>query len=419
MRNHLRLAVRALLTAGLITLAACAVVEPPPGGPIDDIPPTVTFVFPDSGMTGLEDVQTLQIAFSEKMDRQPATTWLHFFPDQRIKKTKWKGASIAEIQLEEPLPADTLVVVEISNGMRDMHKVKGKTGRRYPLATADTIAEGSLSGILVLEGEPMSNGVVELYGMQPDTLEYFQRPLVRRTVTNEQGAYRFDWLPIPGGPWVARAFGSKDGSLRPGERDPQRLIPDTLQVTTEVPLGLIGITTLYNHNTPGRLLAGPFVPPEWEGPIYAFTLAITDADTGYFPKPLQPGHLELSTLLPDSGGIVEPVKPGTNRLIAFVDVDADSNFSAVPDTMLSLAVAARTDTVTWYMEPWAMLEGVVTEPGLDGFFIVPVWGDSLSLTQAPPPPLPSALPDSLAGALADSILNTALPDTMSTTPAEK
>lgn len=399
----------ALLTAGLLMLTACAVVEPPPGGPVDTQPPFVTFVFPDSGATGLGEVKKLKIAFSEKMDRQPATGWLHFFPDQRIRKTSWKGATVAEIELEESLPADTLIVVEISGGMRDSHKVKSKGGRRYPIATADTIAAGALAGILVLEDQPLTNGVVELYGMQPDTLEYFQRPLVRRTVTDAKGAYRFDWLPVPGGPWVARAFGSKDGSLRPGERDPQRLLPDTLQVTRENPEQVVGITTLFNYHTPGRLLTGPFTPPDYPGRILAFTMVIGDADTGFVAVPTRGTRFPMSVLLPDTGGTVREVKPGLNRLIAFVDVDADSNFTAVPDTLLGAAVAALTDTVSWYMEPWTLVEGLQVEPGLDSRFTMAAWGDSLAAAEAPPPP--PTVPDSLAAGMVDS-LGVALPDSL-------
>lgn len=368
---------------------------------MDTQAPFVTFVLPDSGSTYLHNVTKLTVAFSEKMDRQPATGWLHFFPDQRIRKTSWKGATVAEIELEVPLPEDTLVVVEISGAMRDAHKVKARRGRSYPLATGDTIASGSLAGLLILEDKPLAGGVVELYGLQPDTLDYFQRPLVRRTTADDKGAYRFDWLPVPGGPWVARAFGSKDGALRPGDRDPQRLIPDTLSVTAEKPAGVVGVTTLYPFDKAGRLRTGPFAGPPYAGRILAFTMVIGDADTGYVAAAARRPQFAMSALLPDSGGVVTKVKPGTNRLVAFVDVDADSSFSAVPDTLLGAEVAARTDTVTWYLEPWTLQEGLVVEPGLESRFTMPAWTDSLTVTAAPPRPM--AMVDTVAAGLPDSL----------------
>nr|MEE4268937.1 Ig-like domain-containing protein [Candidatus Krumholzibacteria bacterium] len=411
-----------MLTAGLSLLAACAVVEAPPGGPQDTDPPFVTFVMPDSGATDLGLVKTLRIAFSEKMDRQPATSWLHFFPDQRVKKTKWKGATVAEVELEDYLPADTLIVVEIAGGMKDAHKVPNPQGRRFPIATGDSIPLGSLAGLLLLEGEPLADAVVELFSLEPDSLEYYQRPLVRRTETDDKGAYRFNWLPVPGGPWVARAFGRSGGSLRPGDNDPQRLLPDTLSLTAEEPLRLVDVVTLYKHDTPGRLLVGPFAPGPYPGEVFAFARIISDADTGYVARAIPRGQAELSFLFPDTGGVVDPVPPGTVRVIAFVDVDADSSFSVVPDTVLGAEVAARTDTVTWYLEPWTMVEGLQVEPGLPGEFVFPLWTDSLVVAQPPPvaPALP-AMSDSLAALLADS-LGFAVPDTLTTpisSPGEK
>lgn len=406
-----------LLAAGLALLvSSCAVVEPPPGGPVDTQAPYVTFVLPDSGSTYLANVTKLTVAFSEKMDRQPATGWLHFFPDQRVRKTRWKGATVAEVELEQPFPADTLVVVEISGNLRDAHKVKARHGRTYPLSTADTIPGGSLAGILLLEDKPLAGGIVELFELQPDSLEYFQRPLVRRTTADDKGAYRFEWLPVPGGPWVARAFGSKDGALRPGDRDPQRLVPDTLRITAEAPAGVVGVTTLYPFDKPGRLRSGPFAPPPYAGGVLAFTMVVTDTDTGYVAAPARRPQFAMSALLPDSGGVVTKVKPGVNRLVAFVDVDADSSFSAVPDTLLGQAVAARTDTVTWYLEPWTLQEGLTVAPGLESRFTMPAWPDTLILTAAPP--RPTALTDSLGAALTDS-LKAARPDSLPPDPRRR
>ncbi len=388
------------LAAGLVLLGSCAVVEPPPGGPVDATPPQLVSVFPDSGSTGLAGVTEMRFVFSEKMDRASSFSWLYFFPDQRVRKTKWKGATEAIITLEKPLPADTLIVVEIGGAMRDAHKVQSKTSRRFPLATADSIPDGTLAGVLIFEDGPVKNGVVELYGLQPDTLEYYRRPMIRRTVTDSQGAFVFRWLPVPSGPYLVRAFIDDDNNLRPAEGDPQRLVPDTLTVDAETGTASAGVTTLYARNTPGRLLARPFEAPGWPGEVGAWAMAVTDADTGFYPEPIGVGLKDFGWLTPAEGGTIEEVKPGINRVIAFVDVDADSAFSAVPDTLLGIPAVA--DTVSWYLEPWTMVEGVELEPGLSASFILPAWGDSLTIWTDPPPPV-EALTDSTAAALVDSL----------------
>lgn len=412
-----------LLAVGLALVTSCAVVEPPPGGPIDRTPPHLVSVFPDSGSTGLGEVSVLKFTFSEKMDRANAFSWLFFFPDQRVKKTKWKGATVAEVYLENPLPADTLVVVEVAGAMRDAHKVGNKQSRRFPLATGDSIPTGILAGVLLFEDGPLSNGVVELYGLQPDTLEYFRRPMIRRTVTDETGGFRFDWLPVPSGPFLVRAFVDEDNNLRPGERDPQRLLPDTLSVDLATGTATAGVTTLYPINTPGRLFADPFEAPDYSGEVLSWAMSITDADTGYYPEPVPAGRQIFGLLDPVEGGVLEEVKPGNNRVIAFVDVDADSSFSAVADTLLFPNAESLADSVLWYLEPWVMVEDVELEPGLTARFTLPAWGDSLTSWTAPEPE--PELPDSLRAALADSLsaaladtLPPALPDSMISVPID-
>ncbi len=389
-----------LLVTGLVLVVSCAVVEPPPGGPVDYTPPHLVSAYPDSGTTSLGEVSVLRFTFSEKMDRANAFSWLYFFPDQRIRKTKWHGAMEAEIFLENPLPADTLIIVEIAGAMRDAHKVKNRQSHRFPLATTDTIASGTLAGVLLFEDGPLDNGVVELYSLQPDSVAYYRRPIIRRTVTDAQGVYRFNWLPIPSGPFLVRAFKDDDSNLRPGENDPQRLLADTLTVDQITGVASAGVMTLYPVNTPGTLFADPFEAPLHSGSVMAWAMAISDADTGYFPEPVRAGQEQFSFLYPDSGGVINEVAPGNNRVIAFVDMDRDSSFSAIPDTILSSNSISQADSVLWYLEPWIVLEDISLEPGLSTDFKLPAWTDSLTAWTKPEP----VLPDSLGAALEDSLL---------------
>lgn len=370
---------------------------------------------PDSGTVGLEDLTTIRLTFSEKMDRTSAVTWLHFFPDQRIRRTKWHGALEAEVILENPLPPDTVIVVEVAGGMRDAHKVKNRRSRRFPIATADSLPIGSITGVLIMADSAVTLGVVELFDIPPDTVEYFQQPLLRRTTTDENGAYRFDWLPVPGGPWLMRAYTDPDNNLRPGERDAQRLVPDTLSLTLEEPAASAGVTTLFDFNTPGRILVGPFDPPLEEGVVRAWSLAMAEEDTGWVPVPETGDRNPIYPLDPTAGGILEEVKPGLARVIFFVDVDGDSTFSGIPDSLLAAVPdslrSAADDTSTaglWFLEPWFMADGIEVEPGLDTEFQPPVAVFSLTPWTAPKPEpvLPDSLmPPELGEAAADTLMS--------------
>ena len=342
------------------------------------------------------------------MDRQPATSWLYFFPDQRIRRTKWHGAIEAEIELEESLPPDTVVVVEIAGRLNDAHRVPSRTSRRFPIATGEAIPAGSLAGVLVMGDSAVGNGVVELYDLPPDTLEYLDLPLVRRTATDAKGAYVFSWLPVPGGPWLLRAFVDRDANFRPGDDEAKRLLPDTLRLTPEAPAVSAGAVTLYAPDTPGRLLVRPFANFGAAEPVVFWSQAVGEADTGWVPRPVSRGKANFRILAARTGGAVEGVQPGANRLGAFVDIDGDTAFSAVPrDLVNSYALEFTSfltdpagDTTGWYLEPHLTVTAPTVEPGLDTWFTLP---DTVNAIVPWPAPPPAAVADTTAAAPADTL----------------
>jgi len=370
---------------------ACAVVEAPPGGPPDLTAPRLAVVSPDSGAVALGVVRTVRLGFTEKMTRQPAEGWLHFYPPQRIRSTSWHGAREAEIELFEPLPADTVVVVEITNALQDAHKVKSRESRRYPLATGAAIPGGRLTGALVMGDSAVINGVVELFALPPDTLKYFQQPLLRRAITDRTGRWSFEWLPVPGGPWLVRAFSDGDANLRPGDREAQRLLPDTLSLTVERPEIQTGALTIFANGTPGKLRVLPFDRRGWTGGWYAWAMTVAEGDTGWAPGPVAAGGPKPGALDPDAGATLEKIPSGAVRVVVFADVDGDSLFGDVPTELLRPVATSASwpDTLpaAAYLEPWWLIEGVVVPPGLTAELIVPL---------TPPGLTARTLPDSLA-----------------------
>lgn len=388
---------RATATALLLCLAlgACAVVEAPPGGPQDMTAPRLASVSPDSGAVALGEVRSVRLVFTEKMTRQPAEGWLHFYPAQRIARTRWHGTLEAEVELFEPLPTDTVVVVEITNALQDAHKVKARESRRFPLATGAAIPGGRLTGALVLGDSAVTNGVVELFALPPDSLEYFQQPLLRRAITDRTGRWTFEWLPVPGGPWLVRAFSDADANLRPGDREAQRLLPDTLSLTVERPEVQAGALTIYAHGTPGRLRVPPFDPRGWAGRWYAWTMAVSENDTGWTPGPAVARGPKPGLLDPAAGATLEKIPSGAVRVVVFADVDGDSLFGGVPTALLRPAAAAASwpDSLPApaYLEPWWLIEDLVVPPGLSAQLIVPL---------TPPGLTAWTLADSLTGPVA-------------------
>lgn len=337
--------------------------------------------FPDSAATGIGPIDELQFGFSEKMDRQDAYRWLTTYPRRTIRSTSWKGARVANVRLDEPLPADTVVVVEVGTGMQDAHRVPQPAGRMFVFATGDSIYDGELTGNLVIQDEPLPDGVVEIIADGPDTLRIEQRPVLRRALTDSTGRWRMPWLPADGHGWLLRAFRDGNNDRRAGEGEAQRLWPDTLRLDPAQRQLDVGLRILYPPDTPGTLEGRLAGRPDLDGVVMALSVAVADDDTGFVPAPQGPAA-RMAEVVPDTGAFtLTGAGPGLVRAVFFVDLDRDSLWSAVGDTA---------DTL-WALEPWALVDSILVEPGLPVGIAAPAWPDTL--TPWPAPPLAPAAAD--------------------------
>ena len=389
---------------------------PPSGGPYDEVAPWLAIAVPESASTGHGPIKELRFTFSEKMDRTDAYRWLEIYPNRTISGTKWKGARQAIVKFEEPLPADTVVVVELLPGIQDKHKVPQSRGRIFVFATGDSIYDGEITGSLVLEDQPLGGGVVEIIADGPDTVKLAQRPVLRRTVADSSGVWRLRWLPANGDRWLLRAYADGNNDRRQADNEAVRLWPDTLSLTPDQPILDTGVRIIYKPDTPGELTGALVDRPDSSGAVMAFLLTIADTDTGYVPA-LQPAATGMAQAVSDTGAfsLVE-AGPGLVRAIFFVDVDGDSLLGALPQPA---------DTL-WALEPWALVDSLEVEPGLPSSMFAPVWPDTLTPWAAPViPDTLAALADSLGAALVDSLgaalvdsLGAALVDTLSAAPPD-
>lgn len=347
---------------------------PPGGGPADTIPPELVTAVPESASRGHGPLSELRFEFSEKMTRQDAFRWLQIYPRRTARTTRWKSAQTAVVQLETPLPPDTIVVVEILPGLKDSHGVAQPEGRQWAFATGDSLPDGEVSGHLVLEGKPLPGGVVELLPDGPDTVRLAQRPVLRRAVTDSLGAFRLLWLPAAGEKWLLRAYEDRNRDRRPGENEAVRLWPDTLSLTPAAPRLDLGIRTLYPPQAPGSLTGRLAGRPAGIEPIFAFVLKISEQDTGYVPAP-QPASAQAGQAVPDTGAFtLEGAGPGLVRAVFFADRDGDS----------LLSVMALPGDTLWALEPWALVDSVIVEPGLEALLPPPAWPDTLTTWAQPP-----------------------------------
>lgn len=400
--RHRRLrAGAAALVLSVCFLLACATIESPSGGPVDETPPGLGTVAPDSGSSGLEPFDRLVIEFSEKVVPQPAERMMRFYPPIEVRKTGWHSRREMKVELAEPAPADTVIVVEIMRGLKDVHGVGADASYRFPLATADSIPGGSIAGRLLQDGKPLPGAVVELYPVPPDTVELVMQDILRRTETGPDGRFELEWLPVPGGPWALRAFADANGDLRRGQGEGQRVFPAAVTLAPDAPRVDLEPLTVFGVREPGTVRCGPADPGAWAGSeVLAWPMGVSEEDTGWTPTRGVQRPKGLTVLSAGDSTDISPAGPGEVRLVFFADVDPDSVMGALPDS------SAWPDTVTWFWEPYAVVEGIEVEPGLlarTGAPQLPV-----ELLPAPTPPQmvgrrKDAAADSLSAALMDSV----------------
>ena len=397
-RDNRRLAGAAALLLAVCATLACATMGTPPGGPEDETSPTFGSAVPDSGTVGLDPFDRIVIEFSEKVTPKPAERILRFYPPLEVRKSGWHSRQRLTVEFEQPVPADTVLIIEISRGLEDVHRIRSFSSYRYPVATADSLPVGEISGRLLQKGEPLSGAVVELYDVPPDTVDLLMQEVLRRAETDSSGRFVFKWLPTPGGPWLLRAFDDRNGDLRPADNEGRRLFAASVELTNLTRRVELDPLTVFTVDEPGSLRCGPPVVGPWTGAeILAWPLVVAEEDSGWSPQYSQRSPRGLTAVSAVDSTDITPAGPGDMRVIVFVDVDADSLLGALPDS------SAWPDTLTWVWEPHVVAEGFTVPPGLIERFVIPDFPPAL--VPAPPPPRRSAA-DTTAAA-ADSLSSTA------------
>jgi hypothetical protein len=413
-----------LAAALALTLgAACATIEAPRGGPEDKTPARLTAAWPESGSVGLTNVRELRFTFGEKVEPRPATRLIRTYPPLEVERTAWEGRRTARVVLTAPLPADTVIVVEVPPGLTDAHRVASTAGRVWAIATADSLPGGEVAGSLVLGGKALRQGVVELLPAWPETLVWNRRAVLRRADTDSLGRFRFPWLDAPGGPWLLHAWADANNDRRVGEEEAARLLPDTVRITAASPRLTLATFTIHAPTDPGLVAGVIDSTSPWTAPLYGWVERIADSDSGWVAAPSRQRPSGQRPVPRGARVVWDKAGPGLVRLILFADLDGDSLFSVAtqppdsataqppdstatqppdstaaqpPDSAASQppdSTAARPQrSVRRWLEPHLLVDSLTVEPGLETVFraarfpanLIPWRGAPADSGRAPP-----------------------------------
>lgn len=225
----------------LLLLPACAVPQPPTGGPVDQTPPAVVSSEPASEAVNV-DTRTVRIVFSEYIDQSSFAQALSVTPavEGRLD-IDWSRRTV-DITFPEPLRENTTYLLTLDKTLRDIHNVALRQPITLAFSTGPMINRGQLAGQVV--DEHTGTGVADLdvyayaYGgtAPPDPLP---RTPDYRTQTDNEGRFRFDYLREQ--PYYVIALEDRNRNRQPDATEPFAVPPlaalrvDSAQATEQRP----------------------------------------------------------------------------------------------------------------------------------------------------------------------------------------
>jgi uncharacterized protein (DUF2141 family) len=201
----------------ILFVLGCAKPLPPPGGPLDEIPPSVLSTEPASGDVGVSLSTPISIRFSERIDRTTIAKALFISPQPATEpKIKVKGDAIMIIP-REPLQLDKTYVITMGADVKDAHGVNLAQSVAIAFSTGKTIDSGALSGTVYKEGKGIAGINLALFEIDPGnaSMPVDSVKPVYLTQSGDGGKYTFNYLPSDTFYLVAFEDKNKDRAINP------------------------------------------------------------------------------------------------------------------------------------------------------------------------------------------------------------
>lgn len=230
---------RARICAALVTVlaaGACAVPEPPPGGPVDEKAPSVVGTSPENGTTGVAPDAQIALMFDEPMTQTRVERYVTLYPRIVVGKTRWKKEAFF-LTPDEPLHADTTYVVELGRGLADAHGVKTADVYQFGFATSAVIDSGVIAGHVLFRRQPSKAAIVRLFVLPKDTSFAPEATFPdRQANVDGEGAFRLAYLPTDDKTFMLWSFQDTDGNGSfTVDRDVVAEKPDTVKLSPTSP----------------------------------------------------------------------------------------------------------------------------------------------------------------------------------------
>lgn len=169
----------AFVLGTMIFSHSCAnTTTPPSGGPKDTIPPLITEIYPELGMTDVPVHGTkLEIKFNEYVVVKDAKSIFLSPPQEKAPKYKIKGKSVI-VSFENDLDSNKTYTLDLTNAIADNNEGNMFPGFTLVFSTGDKIDSMMVTGIVqdCNTLEPVKGATVMLYKDHADSAVFLSRP---------------------------------------------------------------------------------------------------------------------------------------------------------------------------------------------------------------------------------------------------
>jgi len=257
-----------LITLGILALG-CARIEPPPGGPPDNVPPELISVRPESlaiypNFHGAMEFRFDEVIFegnspSEGLGTGELERLVILSPTTNVPKVSWKRDAIA-VEPREGWKPNRVYRVELLPGVFDLRRNRLDSGTVVTFSTGAPLPDSRLRGTIVdwTAGRLAQAALVEAI-LLPDSLPY-------RALTDSSGA--FDLGPIPRGQYLLYAAIDQNRNFRREFREAW----DSVRATTDSG-GPAAVLWLAVRDTVGPRVTGA-TPADSTGAELTFNLPL-------------------------------------------------------------------------------------------------------------------------------------------------
>jgi hypothetical protein len=240
-----------------LVLLGCAQMGAPPGGPVDDTPPSILSTFPAADSTRVRPPFAATITFSEKMDKRSVEKTLRVFPTPGRIRTDWEKTTLLIeadfFDRSDAMPKGPITIL-VSGRAEDRRGNKIREPYSFSFTSAESLPRGSVSGAIEGLSKSAKAPPATVRAILPAEGDSTPARILLESEASREGAFRLRPLPVgDGGPRLVLAFQdeTEDGAI-----DFERELygySDSFALTPEHPAADSLRIRLVSADTPGSI----------------------------------------------------------------------------------------------------------------------------------------------------------------------